>query len=892
MGIQWATPQPEVDSLELTMHRYIDGGWFGKTAIGDNTDPLTATELIVPSIQTLNNDNTWATLDPASYTTDYMTVMQTPTAHQQAFPTATFTFNTALTDVTAIRFIGEAGGTGGNAGRGFIGIRELEVSGEGVYLPTPTNLVTSDYTDTSFKLTWDTVADATGYTVTLATNANLTTGAVTLPSGGVTTDNYMTFDGLTGNTVYYYGVKAHKNDISSFNATGSRKTSRNVGTTGNATYFLTPTWNNSFYPNALNLITFKTIDAGLNIDNPVRSGNSYYQDQTAHVASVTAGSTFKLNLQTVEKFSVGKVWIDWNNDGKFDEAIVTEFKAGTKNEVAGYFKHVDAAGWAVVDDIKEFDSETNNSIVTISVPSTFDQGVTFPIETRMRVATVNTKNVGNPDNLKTEGFTGNAHMQDYVLKIYDAGADVEIMAYEPLSGFELERNTTTLEAVKALLPNTVTIFGSGGLTRSVTDWTSSDYDQSKSGSYTFTAVLDVVPAGYTDATPAVEATVQVAVYHEDTLFYDFETGSTELNSHWAVRNDILNGSNLSTAIKADGYSSALCTKGTSWDNGIGVIESPVYTLSEGAVSFGFAGNSDFSAYDYETSEKIATSGTNKIVTTVPESGSFDLSAYVGKKVYFRITDSQSSNWGYKIVDDFKIAATVNDSLEVLLPVNNLTASGQSKDGFTLNWDKVESAENYTVTISTNSDLSAPVQTHTVTQGDNPEKVVTGLTHNTTYYFGVRANATGGSTLNTTGSTKTHYSTGSTGDAEYTLSETWSSNSRWVTNSLTTTGAAVNIDNQTPSGTAFYVDQTAHAVTAVEGSSFVITINGEDAWHGGKVWVDWNNDGLFEDTTMAEYATDKKEVAGYFRSTTASNNHWDPATVPYYDTNEPFAKVWL
>jgi len=93
-------------------------------------------------------------------------------------------------------------------------------SGANIEVAFPENLTVLEKDSRSFTLTWDVVADADNYTVVVAEDKKLVTGAVTLPNGGVTASNTFKVDGLTANKTYYYGVKSNKGEFSSQNSTG------------------------------------------------------------------------------------------------------------------------------------------------------------------------------------------------------------------------------------------------------------------------------------------------------------------------------------------------------------------------------------------------------------------------------------------------------------------------------------------------------------------------------------------------------------------------------------------------------------------------------------------------------------------------------------------------
>ncbi len=103
--------------------------------------------------------------------------------------------------------------------------------------------------------------------------------------------------------------------------------------------------------------------------------------------------------------------------------------------------------------------------------------------------------------------------------------------------------------------------------------------------------------------------------------------------------------------------------------------------------------------------------------------------------------------------------------------------------------------------------------------------------------------------------------GTTDGVDYVLRNEWSmsgsgSESRWNFNSITSSGASVADLNNNPNTTnSWFVDQTgSHKITTAQGSFFDLTVKTNDLWSGGKVWIDWNHDGFFDEAT---------EMVGYF-----------------------------
>lgn len=130
-ALYWPSGRPvNLSSLTLTLATFTDGGWFGPAG----TDPgpggalVAPTYLSAPTIQVQDSSGVWSSV---AATSDYLTVMNGHGIGGGANPnpssaTAAFTLTPARSNVTAVRVIGEAGGT---ASGGFLGVFELTAAG-------------------------------------------------------------------------------------------------------------------------------------------------------------------------------------------------------------------------------------------------------------------------------------------------------------------------------------------------------------------------------------------------------------------------------------------------------------------------------------------------------------------------------------------------------------------------------------------------------------------------------------------------------------------------------------------------------------------------------------------------------------------------------------------
>ena len=135
VGIMWNPTQlapianDSITSLNLYLHIFGDGGWFGQRDQGLVGGQITAAELVVPQVQIFNG-TTWSNV--ASSTNYGLDTTQGGLAGQPGnADTAgiTFTLDTPINlgSIEGIRLIGLGGGT---ASDGFLGVNELQVIAE------------------------------------------------------------------------------------------------------------------------------------------------------------------------------------------------------------------------------------------------------------------------------------------------------------------------------------------------------------------------------------------------------------------------------------------------------------------------------------------------------------------------------------------------------------------------------------------------------------------------------------------------------------------------------------------------------------------------------------------------------------------------------------------
>ena len=194
------------------------------------------------------------------------------------------------------------------------------LTGNGVTCPsTPTSVVVSAITITSFNLNWASSiggnASAVTYTIDISTNAGFTAPIAGSPFTVNDPTTSLSVTGLTANTTYYYRIRAN-NGCSSAYFSSSTFTGYCSSTSSSSTYYI----NN-----------FSTTGGVANITN---NGSGYsatgYGNFTAQVVSQQLYSTVNFSTAFFNgSNSYGfNIWVDWNNDLDFDDLGEKVYSSG------------------------------------------------------------------------------------------------------------------------------------------------------------------------------------------------------------------------------------------------------------------------------------------------------------------------------------------------------------------------------------------------------------------------------------------------------------------------------------------------------------------------------------------------------------------------------------
>lgn len=301
-------------------------------------------------------------------------------------------------------------------------------------IPGPTNFTATPNSATSMKLAWDAVSGASGYKVNAAINADFSTLVTGYPKNISGTSDDLT--GLNADTTHYFSVVSVTGGKDSSPSYTNAKTFYNAGTTDRVDYHLETVFggvNNRWITNYV-----KTTGAPVNFDNQTATsaGQWYVNQSVDYNVTVNTSNQFEIEIGTNDNWSGGKVWIDWNHDGQFDDATFAEWSNGTKRELVGYFADEDVnVNDSAFSDFKAvFPNGVVSQTVTVDVPASFPLNQTLPFKTRIRIRTVDTGNGPTPDQTNPDGTTAPGQLQDYGLSISDVPLKPPVPVWEATTG--------------------------------------------------------------------------------------------------------------------------------------------------------------------------------------------------------------------------------------------------------------------------------------------------------------------------------------------------------------------------------------------------------------------------------------------------------------------------
>lgn len=220
---------------------------------------------------------------------------------------------------------------------------------------------------------------------------------------------------------------------------------------------------------------------------------------------------------------------------------------------------------------------------------------------------------------------------------------------------------------------------------------------------------------------------------------------------------------------------------------------------------------------------------------------------------------------YGEVEDYSVNITQSSTPSCGLPTG-LATSSVTSSSFTASWSAVSGASSYDVRVRTNGGSWSSFNSTSTSLN------VTGGTASTTYELQVRANCTGASSAY---SASVFVTTSAPPVVNYCASKGNSVADEWIQRVR-----LGSIDNNSGVNGG-YANFTNLSTTLTKGSAYTITIN--PAWSGTvyseayNVWIDYNQDGDFDDAGEAVYSRARSTSTEVSGSITVPSSALDGAT---------------
>ncbi len=312
--------------------------------------------------------------------------------------------------------------------------------------------------------------------------------------------------------------------------------------------------------------------------------------------------------------------------------------------------------------------------------------------------------------------------------------------------------------------------------------------------------------------------------------------------HFAV---VLNGQQLS--IYVDGV---LDTQFSDQDYDDGVSNTKPLTIGanedgSNAINASF---SDFRIYQDDTVGNSAIAQSD-IQTIMADTSNAHTITNVEQVVQLPLASDLNNTVSNTITGGTGTVEYMDHFVSALPAVGNLTVSNLSGAGFDLSWDAVTGATGYQVDISKNSGYTFYLSGYQAFETTSTTISVPTTVMGDLY---VRVRAVSGAGVGVYALTTLTKTNAESSDTDYILPTAWNYDNRWRITKVTTSGAADNLNNSANNYNGWHIDYTdLHTVKAHSGSTFDLTVGLPDNWCGGKVWIDWDNNGIFDDSS-SEY----------------------------------------
>ena len=237
----------------------------------------------------------------------------------------------------------------GRAGTDYKWVKGVDVGKPLDCVDAVTNFKLKTVSDSSIKVSWDKVTAASGYKVVLADNDTLKSPMF----DSIISGNSKLFNKLKPGRTYYISVKTERDGEFSSPVTGQKSTFERPQVTGANNYYHYR-WKGS---RRFQIVSVSSSGGfkGLNFSNSgLSQTDSHFTDYAQpYAVGVRPGGSFTLNVELKDNTSAyvgGRVWIDWNCDGDFndqDEKITDLGKLGKQNPSKAYKLKIKAPKSAV-----------------------------------------------------------------------------------------------------------------------------------------------------------------------------------------------------------------------------------------------------------------------------------------------------------------------------------------------------------------------------------------------------------------------------------------------------------------------------------------------------------------------------------------------------------------